>query len=375
MKKLLIIIFCLVVSLGFCFAEDSFFEGDGGKNHSIMFAGSTLENGIFDGSDEWICAKVKSNLISAMSRFGGFTCIDMAATKNIIKVQKELESGLYDEKQSIEIGKLVKAKEIINISSTRLGSGSYSVIITLFNVETGAILGMFSSPKTYESTESFAIQAHYECIPFLLNQLGVKQTSEGKRVLQEEILTAQKQVAANKKVAEENAKLEAERTEKAERQAKIAAEEKAKKLAAEKAEYEANQKILAEKKAKEAAAAAKAKQQNPMFKETYSAEFENGSRYDKYILKFTSQNECTVTVISENSQGVKNEITASGNYTYQNEMLTVSVRMKNDKVKHVQKINWKGAVSFKNGYNTFYYMIPVNSNEDAKKIKAEFHKK
>lgn len=375
MKKLLIIIFCLVVSLGFCFAEDSFFEGDGGKNHSIMFADSTLENGIFDSSDEWICAKVKSNLISAMSRFGGFTCIDMAATKNIIKVQKELESGLYDEKQSIEIGKLVKAKEIINISSTRLGSGSYSVNITLFNVETGAILGMFSSPKTYESTESFAIQAHYECIPFLLNQLGVKQTSEGKRVLQEEILTAQKQVAANKKVAEENAKLEAERTEKAERQAKIAAGEKAKKLAAEKAEYEANQKILAEKRAKEAAAAAKAKQQNPMFKETYSAEFENGSRYDKYILKFTSQNECTVTVISENSQGEKNEITASGNYTYQNEMLTVSVRMKNDKVKHVQKINWKGAVSFKNGYNTFYYMIPVNSNEDAKKIKAEFHKK
>ena len=187
MKKLLIIIFCLVVSLGFCFAEDSFFEGNGGKNHTIMFAGSTLENGIFDGSDEWICAKVKSNLISVMSRFGGFTCIDMAATKNIIKVQKELESGLYDEKQSIEIGKLVKAKEIINISSTRLGSGSYSVNITLFNVETGAILGMFSSPKTYESTESFAIQAHYECVPFLLNQLGVRQTAEGKRVLQEEL--------------------------------------------------------------------------------------------------------------------------------------------------------------------------------------------
>lgn len=375
MKKLLIIVFSFIVSLGFCFAEDSFFEGNGGKNHTIMFAGSTLENGIFDGSDEWICAKVKSNLISAMSRFGGFTCIDMAATKNIIKVQKELESGLYDEKQSIEIGKLVKAKEIINISSTRLGSGSYSVNITLFNVETGAILGMFSSPKTYESTESFAIQAHYECVPFLLNQLGVKQTAEGKKVLQEEILTAQKQVLINKRVAEENAKLEAERTEKAERQAKIAAEEKAKKLAAEKAEYEANQKILAEKRAKEAAAAAKAKQQNPMFKETYSAEFENGSRYDKYIIKFTSQNECTVTVISENSQGIKNEITASGNYTYQNEMLTVSVRMKNDKVKHVQKINWKGSVSFKNGYNTFYYMIPVNSNEDTKKIRAEFHKK
>lgn len=372
MKNKLIFIFSIMFVLNSVYAEDSFFEANGGKNHTIMFAYSTLENGIYDKSDEWICAKVKSNLIAAMSRFGGFTCIDMGATKNIIKVQKELESGLYDEKQSIEIGRLVKAKEVINISSTRLGSGAYSVNVTLFNVETGAILGMFSSPKTYESTESFAIEAHYECIPFLLDQLGVKQTSEGKRVFQNEILAAHDQVILNKRVAEENARLEAERSEKAERQAKIIAEEKAKKLAAEKAEYEANQKVLAAKKAQEAAAAAKAKEQNPLFKETYSAEFENGSRYDKYILKFTSQNECTVTVVSENSQGIKNEVTASGNYTYQDEMLTVSIQMRNDKIKHVQKINWKGAVSFKNGYNTFYYMIPVNSNEGAKKIKAEF---
>lgn len=375
MKKKFIVLFISLFILNLVNAEDSFFEGNGGKDHIIMFADSTLENGIYDNSDEWICAKVKSNLIAGMSRFGGFTCIDMAATKNIIKVQKELESGLYDEKQSIEIGKLVKAKEIINISSTRLGSGSYSVNITLFNVETGAILGMFSSPKTYESTESFAIQAHYECIPFLLNQLGVKQTSEGKKVLQNEIQEAQEQVILNKKVAEENARLEAERTEKAEQQAKFVAEEKARKLAAEKAEYEANQKLLAEKKAKDVEAAAKAKQKNPLYKETYSTEFENGSRYDKYILKFTSQNECSVTVISENAQGIKNEITASGSYTYENEMLTVSVRLKNDKIKHVQKISWKGAVTFKNGYNTFYCMIPVNSNEDAKKIRAEFQKK
>lgn len=374
MKKL-ISFFCLIFSLNIIFAEDSFFEGNGGKNHTIMFANSVLENGIFDNSDEWICSKVKTNLISALNRFGGFSCVDMAATKNIIKVQKELESGLYDEKQSIEIGKLVRAKEIVNITSTRLASGAYSINVSLLNVESGVILGMYTSPKTFDSTESFAILAHYDCIPFLLNQLGVKQTSEGKRALQEEIQIAKNQVIENKSVAEANAKLEAERTELAEKQAKIAAEEKARKAAAEKAEYEANQKAIAEKKAKEAAAAAKAKQQNPFFKETYIAEFENGSRYDKYIVKFVSQNECSITVISENSQGVKAEFTTNGSYVYQNQMLSVSARMKNDKVKHVQKISWKGMVTFKNGYNTFYLMIPVNSNDDAKKIKAEFQRR
>lgn len=357
------------------FAEDSFFEGNGGKNHTIMFANSVLENGIFDNSDEWICSKVKTNLISALNRFGGFSCVDMASTKNIINVQKELESGLYDEKQSIEIGKLVRAKEIVNITSTRLASGAYSINVSLLNVESGVILGMYTSPKTFDSTESFAILAHYDCIPFLLNQLGVKQTSEGKRTLQEEIQTAKNQVIENKTVAVANAKLEAERTELAEKQAKIAAEEKARKLAAEKAEYEANQKAIAEKKAREAAAAAKAKQQNPFFKETYVTEFENGSRYDKYIVKFVSQNECSITVISENSQGIKGEFTAIGSYVYQNQMLSVSARMKNDKVKHVQKIDWKSMVTFKNGYNTFYLMIPVNSNDDAKKIKAEFQRR
>lgn len=374
MKKL-ISFFCLIFSLNIIFAEDSFFEGKGGKNHTIMFANSVLENGIFDNSDEWICAKVKTNLISALNRFGGFSCVDMASTKNIIKVQKELESGLYDEKQSIEIGKLVRAKEIVNITSTRLASGAYSINVSLLNVESGVILGMYTSPKTFDSTESFAILAHYDCIPFLLNQLSVKQTSEGKRTLQEEIQTAKNQVIENKTVAVANAKLEAERTELAEKQAKIAAEEKARKLAAEKAEYEANQKAIAEKKAREAAAAAKAKQQNPFFKETYVTEFENGSRYDKYIVKFVSQNECSITVVSENSQGIKGEFTATGSYVYQNQMLSVSARMKNDRVKHVQKISWKGMVIFKNGYNTFYLMIPVNSNDNAKKIKAEFQRR
>lgn len=207
-----------------------------------MFAESTLENGFFDKSDIWITDKIKANLISSLQCYGGFDCIDLAEAKNILKVQKQLESGIYDDSQSIEIGKLVKAKEVVNIKTTRLPSGSYSINITIFNVEKGTIIGMFSSPKTYESAESYVLQAHYDCVSPILKQLKVKPTQEGKSALAEDKKTAETQAEKNKAVALENSKLEAERSEMAEKQAKIVAEEKARKEAQEKAEFERNQK-------------------------------------------------------------------------------------------------------------------------------------
>ena len=308
MKKNLFI-FLICFSIFSVFAEDDFYSGDGGKNHTIMFAESSLENGIYDKSDVWITGKIRANLISTLHRYGGFNCIDLNEAKNILKVQKQLESGMYDDSQSIEIGKMIKAKEFVNIKTTRLPSGSYSINITLFNVESGEILGMFSSPRTYESAESYAIQAHYDCVPDMLKRLRIKQTSSGKKSLQNEISLAAQQVEKNKIIAKENAKIEAERNEQqrqeAERRAKIEAEEREKREAKEKAEAAAAQKALAEKKARDAAAYAKAKQQNPFAKETYACEFENGSRYDSYKIKFTSQNECTVTVTSIDSKGVE----------------------------------------------------------------------
>lgn len=376
MKKNFIVLISFLFILDFITAEESFYVGDGGKNNTIMFAESSLENGIYDKTDVWVTDKIKANLISSLQRFGGFNCIDLNEAKSILKVQKQLESGMYDDSMSIEIGKLIKAKEFVNIKSTRLPSGSYSINITLFNVETGAILGMFSSPNTYDSAESYALQAHYDCISEILSRLGIKLTQEGKNVLQNEKKIAATQAQKNKEVAKVNAKIEEERSEKAraeaERRAKIENEEREKREAKEKAEAAAAQKELAEKKAREAEAARKAKIQNPFANTTYVCEFENGSRYDSYKIKFTSQNECTVTVTSIDSKGNENSVTKNGSYSYGNEILSVNVRMANDQVRHVQKIQWKGQISFKNGYNTCYMMIPVSSVEDAKKIRAEF---
>lgn len=374
MKRFALFLFC-IFSLCLVHAESSFYVGEGGEKHTIMFALSTIENGIYDKSDEWVTEKIKTNIISALHSYGGFNCIDLAEAKNILKVQKQLESGIYDDSQSIEIGKLVKAKEVVNIKTTRLPSGSYSINIILFNVETGSILGMFSSPKTYDSAESYVIQAHYDCIAEMIKQLNVKQTEEGKKSLLADIEAAEAQSEKNKIIAKENAKLEAERSELAEKQARLAAEENAKKEAEEKAEFERNQKILADKKAKEAEAQARAKKQNPFANETYITDFENGSRYDTYVIKFLSQTECSLTLTSEDSKGMKHTYSNSGSYSFGDEILSINVRFANQEVKHVQKISWKGQISFKNGYNNFYLMIPVSSNESAKKIRAEFRRK
>ena len=213
MKRFALIL-CGIFSLLGLYAEDSLFAGEGGKNHTIMFAESSLENGIYDKSDVWVTDKIKANLISVLQRYGGFKCIDLNEAKSILKVQKQLESGMYDDSQSIEIGKLIKAKEFVNIKTTRLPSGSYSISISLFNVESGAILGSFSSPKTYDSAESYALQAHYDCAQDMLKKLGIKLTREGTASLLAEQKTAAAQAEKNKIIAKENAKIEAERSEK-----------------------------------------------------------------------------------------------------------------------------------------------------------------
>lgn len=378
MKRFVFFISGLLLTF-FLYSESPFHNDTKKHDHKIMFAESELENGIYDKTDVWVTDKIKTNLISVLQRYGGFKCIDLAEAKNILKVQRQLESGIYDDSQSVEIGKLIKAKEIATIKTTRLPSGSYSINITFLNVESGMILGTFTSPKTYDSAESYALQAHYDCVPDILKLFGIKQTNQSLLSLQEEIKIAAEQAKKNKIVALENEKKEAERSEKAkqeaERRAKIENEEREKRKARERAEAIAAQKAIAEKKQRQREAYEKAKKQNPFANETYSYEFENGSKFDKYKIKFISQNQCMITVTSIDSKGIQKSASGSGSYSWGNEILSIKVYLPNSDIKHIQKIQWKGQVSFKNEYKTFFLMIPVNSNEGAKKIRAEFQLK
>ena len=95
MKRFVLILFGIFALLSLS-AEDSR-KGEDGKTHTIMFAESTLENGIYDKTDVWVTDKIKANLISVLQRYGNFNCIDLNEAKSILKVQKQLESGMDDD--------------------------------------------------------------------------------------------------------------------------------------------------------------------------------------------------------------------------------------------------------------------------------------
>ena len=50
-KRFVLFIFALFITFS-TYGQNSLYEGSGGKNHTIMFANSILENGVFDQSDE-----------------------------------------------------------------------------------------------------------------------------------------------------------------------------------------------------------------------------------------------------------------------------------------------------------------------------------
>ena len=58
MKKNFIVLITFLFILDFITAEESFYVGNGGKNNTIMFAESSLENGVYDKSDIWITDKI-----------------------------------------------------------------------------------------------------------------------------------------------------------------------------------------------------------------------------------------------------------------------------------------------------------------------------
>lgn len=367
MKKTMGLLALLIGLISPVIAESSYYAGSGGEGHTIMFASSTIENGMYDKSDYWVTTRIRDNLISGLTRYGGFSCIDMQEARNILKIQQQLESVMYDDSQTVEIGKMIKAKEAVVIKTTRLPSGTYTLSVRLLNIETGKILTMYTSPTAYEGAESYTEQAHYDCLLFLLGKLKVKLTSTGKHALEKEQSTAAAQAERNKQLSlvnsEQNAMLD-EKTRKA----------KEEEIAREAASQAAAEKAAKEKKAREAAAKAAAEKKNPFAYKTYVTEIENGKHWDTYKIAFISQNECSITVTSEDATGKKSSITKNGSYAYENEILTVTANMRNTEVKHVQAIHWKSMVSFKNGYNTLYIQIPIGSSKNAKQVRAEFSK-
>ncbi len=404
MKIRIFLVLCVALFSASAFAEKGFYEGAGGEGKVIMVTSTPVQNAARDGSDSFLPAKLRENVVAGLSRYGGFSVIDLAEAKNVAQIQKQLESALYDDSVLIEAGRMEKAKQAVTVRASRLPSGSYTVSVSMFDVESGKTTAQYSSPKTFDSAESCALLAHFECVQYLIVRLDVIPTEAGKAAVAKEKAEAEKESVAVKERAEKAKKLAKQQAaEKAaaqkaanleqmelERQ-RFELEERKKdaetKREREQKEYERAEEARIQAEADEqrrreeaelqeaAEARAARKAQNPFAGETYTVRIENGSNLDTYTMVFTGVSECSVTVSSLDAANRESTFTASGNYSYSGKIFSLDVIMRGSPVKHLQALHWKSAVAFKNGYGVAELTIPVSSSANAKRVKAEFLRK
>ena len=385
------------------FGEPQYYNGKGGEGKSVMVSSLPVQNSA-GSADSFLPAKLRENIVAGLSRYGGFDVIDLAEARNVADMQRQLESAMYSDEKMFEMGRMETARNVVTVRATRLPSGSYTASVAMYDIESGKTKASFSSTQTFDSAESCALLAHFECVQYLIVQLEVVPTEVGKsaiaaeksRAEKESVAVKERKAAADKR-AQENAaasaaakrneslqqieiqrkqfelseeikdaqtRREREQREYERAEAKRAAEEAEEQRKKDEAEFAAAAQRRAEKKA-----------QNPFYGEVYTAAFENGALYDTYEIAFTSPNDCTIRVTSLDRSNNATTVTAKGSYSYSDTIFSLDAVMRDSTVKHVQSVHWKSVVLFKNGYNTAVLSIPVSSRSNAKRTKTEFQRK
>lgn len=170
----------------FCaFTAEGYFIGDGGAGKRVLVYTSELENGLSDSSDAWIASKVKRDIINDLVTYSNLTVINSDERSTIRKIQKEYESSEYSTDNPVQLGKSVQAKSYITLTTTRLeqkGQDYYGISATIYNIETRQAEGGFTLKPSFSQAD-FVTKAHGTVSAELLEQMGVKLTSAGKRLI------------------------------------------------------------------------------------------------------------------------------------------------------------------------------------------------
>lgn len=184
LKKLISYTFVMLAS--FCaFTAEGYFIGDGGAGKRVLVYTSELENGLSDSSDAWIASKVKRDIINDLVTYSNLTVINSDERSTIRKIQKEYESSEYSTDNPVQLGKSVQAKSYITLTTTRLekkGQDYYGISATIYNIETKQAEGGFTLKPSFSQAD-FVTKAHGTVSAELLEQMGVKLTSAGKRLI------------------------------------------------------------------------------------------------------------------------------------------------------------------------------------------------
>lgn len=113
-----------------------------------------------------------------------------------------------------------------------------------------------------------------------------------------------------------------------------------------------------------------------IFTDTWSSEVLHDGIIDTYTLNFLEKNRVTIKISSIDKKGKKTSSSGTGRYVFNDseKVLTITVNSLSGNVKHLQRIHWKSHVNLSEDESSFYYIIPVNSKNDASNVRAEFYK-
>lgn len=101
---------------------------------------------------------------------------------------------------------------------------------------------------------------------------------------------------------------------------------------------------------------------------------EGGTGEDEYILTFRADNQCTITVNSRDAWGETKTQTASGNYGYNGEILTIRVSFIERIIRHVSNIDWRAIPVFASDRSSFSVVIPVTAERSGPRERVTFRK-
>jgi len=108
---------------------------------------------------------------------------------------------------------------------------------------------------------------------------------------------------------------------------------------------------------------------------TWEVTLDHGNFSDTYRLTFSGGNRCSVTVTSVDRSGARKTQTGSGNYTYQSDILNLTVRFDNNTISHLSRIEWRVRLALSKTRSFFNAFVPVSKNQGAARVRGKSNRK
>lgn len=179
--------------------ESEYYKGNGGATISLEVEEPILSGNLSD-EVQWLPNFTVNMLSDFLAKYSAITIVDKHNQQTLLKLLKEQESGLYDDTQSVELGKFAVAQNILIVNITAKNS-SYAISCKVNNKETNTSIAAYSNANCsladLESGDVLKL-----AVADILTQLKVELTDKAKNELAEKTQIENTTIIAQKKVAQ-----------------------------------------------------------------------------------------------------------------------------------------------------------------------------